>query len=63
MSVLFFFLMAVAMLLTLGVLFAGVLTMGKTGPENRDRSNKLMRWRIYLQGLAILLFALAMVVR
>ncbi len=63
MSVLFVILMVVAMLLTLGVLFAGLLTMGRSGTEKRERSNQLMRWRILLQGLAIILFALAMLVR
>jgi len=63
MSVIFIILMVVAMLLTLGVLFAGLLTTGRSGIEKRERSNQLMRWRILLQGLAIILFALAMLVR
>ena len=63
MNVLIVILLVLAMLLTLGVLFAGVLTMGRPGMAGRLHSNKLMRWRIYLQGLAIALFALAMLMR
>jgi len=52
-----FVLVALAMLATLCVLFAGVLgvTRGKSDPR---RSNKLMQWRILLQGISIALFAL-----
>ena len=45
------------MLGTLGTLFAGMLGLAR-GDENPARSNTLMRWRVTLQGAAILLFAL-----
>lgn len=48
-------LVAIAMLGTLGVLFAGMLGMARGSPE---RSNALMRWRVLLQGAALALFAL-----
>ncbi len=48
-------LVAIAMLATLGVLFAGMLGMARGSPE---RSNALMRWRVLLQGAALALFAL-----
>jgi len=48
-------LVALAMLGTLGVLFAGVLGISQGDPR---RSNRLMRWRIILQGVALLLFML-----
>jgi hypothetical protein len=51
-------LVVVAMLATLGVLAAGVISMVR-GDDPR-RSNKLMRSRVLLQGLALLLFALFM---
>jgi hypothetical protein len=54
-------LLILAMLATLGVLFFGIFTMARGGEFNRRNSNKLMRARIVLQGLALLLFAIIMV--
>jgi hypothetical protein len=50
-------LVALAMLATLGILFAGMIGLvnGKPDPA---RSNRLMRWRIIMQGVALLLFVL-----
>ena len=48
-----------AMLGTLGVLFAGMIGMVR-GDDNPGRSNALMRWRLVLQGAALLLFALVL---
>ena len=53
-------LVIIAMLLTLGVLFAGLITMAIGGEFNRKYGNKLMRYRVICQGIAIALFALAM---
>lgn len=50
-------LVGLAMLGTLGVLFAGMLGMAR-GTGDPGRSNRLMRWRIVLQAAALLLFAL-----
>ena len=44
------------MLATLGVLLAGILGMAG-GSGNSGRSNRLMRWRIGLQFVALALFA------
>ncbi len=52
-------LIALLMLGTLGVLFAGLLGLVRGG-GNPARSNRLMRWRVILQGAALLLFALLM---
>jgi hypothetical protein len=49
-------LLALAMLGTLGVLFAGMVGLVKG--EGGQRSNTLMRWRVMLQGLAIALFVI-----
>ena len=46
-----------AMLATLGTLFAGMVGMVR-GAGNPERSNVLMRWRVLLQGLTLLLFLL-----
>jgi hypothetical protein len=52
-------LIALLMLATLGVLIAGMVGLVRGGGDPR-RSNKLMQWRVILQGAAILLFALLM---
>ncbi len=46
-----------AMLATLGVLIAGMVGMVRGGNDPM-RSNVLMRWRVVLQGVALLLFVL-----
>jgi len=51
-------LMAIAMLGVLGALALGVISMAR-GDDPR-RSNKLMRYRVVLQGAALLLFAIFM---
>jgi hypothetical protein len=50
-------LVGLCMLATLGVLFAGMLGMVGTS-DSGGRSNKLMRWRVMLQGVTLGLFAL-----
>ena len=52
--------MIVAMLMTLGVLFTGLFSMARGGEFNRRYGNKLMRWRVICQAIAIGLFAIAM---
>ena len=52
-------LIALLMFGTLGVLFAGLFGLVRGG-GNPTRSNTLMRWRVILQGAALLLFALLM---
>jgi Hypoxia induced protein conserved region len=47
------------MFATLGVLFAGLFGLVRGGGDPA-RSNQLMRWRVILQGAALLLFALLM---
>ncbi len=55
-------LLALALLAVLGVLFAGLFSMARGGDFNRKHGNRLMRWRVALQGLAVVLFALAMLI-
>lgn len=59
MSYLFFILMLVAMGSVLASLFIGLFFMTRGGDENRQKSNKWMQARVTLQGIAILMFALA----
>ncbi|HET6236730.1 MAG TPA: twin transmembrane helix small protein [Acetobacteraceae bacterium] len=44
---------------TLGVLFAGLIGLARGSPD-AARSNRLMRWRVILQGSAILLLLILM---
>ncbi|MBM3571463.1 MAG: twin transmembrane helix small protein [Alphaproteobacteria bacterium] len=54
------FLLIVAMLLTLGTLFGGLFSMARGGEFNQRWGNKLMQIRVVMQGIAIVLFALVM---
>ena len=49
----------VLMLATLGVLVAGMVGLVRGGGDPA-RSNRLMRWRVILQGAALLLLAVLM---
>jgi hypothetical protein len=51
-------LIGILMLATLGVLVAGMIGLVREGDPRR--SNKLMQWRVLLQGAAILLFVILM---
>ena len=51
-------LLGVAMCLTVAVLFAGVIVFAFAPNLNARYGNKLMRWRVILQGVALLLFGL-----
>ncbi len=51
-------LLGIAMFLTLAVLFAGVIAFAFSPGLNAKYGNKLMRWRVILQGVALLLFGL-----
>jgi hypothetical protein len=51
----------IVMLAVLGVLGAGMLGVVRGGDARR--SNALMRWRVLLQGLAILIFVLLLATR
>jgi hypothetical protein len=50
---------ALLMLATVGVLFAGIIGVARGGGDP-VRSNRLMRWRVILQAAALLVFALMM---
>ena len=54
-------LIGIALLAVVGVLFAGLIGLARGGSDasgNPARSNMLMRWRVVLQGIALVLFAL-----
>ena len=39
-----------------GILFWGVITMGRGGAYNKSQSNKIMRYRIIAQAVVLLVF-------
>lgn len=59
-QILMFLLLAV-MVAILGVLGAGMVGVARGG--NPQRSNRLMQWRVILQGVALVIFVLLMASR
>jgi hypothetical protein len=55
------FLLLAVMVAILGVLGAGMVGVARGGSP--ARSNKLMQWRVILQGVALLIFVLLMASR
>jgi hypothetical protein len=53
-----FIIAAIACLVVLVILMLGIGSFGKGGEGAAKRSNKLMRYRIYAQGLAVALIVL-----
>jgi hypothetical protein len=62
MKTFFFVLVLIAMFITLGVLATGIIAMTKGGEFNAKYGNKLMRARVIAQGVAIALFAIAVMI-
>lgn len=58
-----FILVALAVLIVLAILMFGVGTFGKGGEFNRKHANKIMRWRIGAQAVAIALILLFVFLR
>ncbi|KQI70313.1 Hypoxia induced protein conserved region [Loktanella sp. DSM 29012] len=58
-----FLLAALACLIVLGILILGVGSFGKGGEFNRRNANKIMRWRIGAQFVAVLLILLFVFLR
>ena len=56
-------LVAVAVLLVLGILLLGIGSFGKGGDFYRKNANKIMRWRIGAQFVAVILIVLFVYLR
>lgn len=54
----FTILTGIALLATFGVLVAGMIGLARGGDPMR--SNRLMRWRVIMQGVTIILFIILM---
>lgn len=52
----------IACLAVLGVLFLGLFSMARGGDFNRKYGNALMRWRVVLQGLALVILIIAVLI-
>lgn len=59
----FSILMGLAMLATLAVLTMGIFSMARGGAFAKKYGNKFMWARVYLQGAALVFFALALMSR
>ncbi len=60
MNVFVIILMACSLLLVLGTLFGGLVSMARGGPGAPQRSNKLMRYRVLFQFVAVVIFMIAL---
>ncbi len=58
-----FLLVALAVFIVLGILMFGIGTFGKGGDFNKKHANKIMRWRIGAQAVAIALILLFVFLR
>lgn len=58
-----FLLVALAVFIVLGILMFGIGTFGKGGEFNKKHANKIMRWRIGAQAVAIALILLFVFLR
>lgn len=58
-----FLIMALAVLLVLGILLVGIGSFAKGGEFNRKHANRIMRYRIYAQFVAVALIVLFVYVR
>ena len=55
-----YILLMLSMMAVLGVLFWGILTMARGGEYNAKWSNKIMRYRVMLQGIALIIFVVVL---
>ena len=58
-----FIVVAIAVLIVLGILLTGIGGFAKGGDFNRKHANKIMRYRIYAQFVAVALILVFVLVR
>ncbi len=58
-----FIIVAIACLVVLGILMTGVGGFAKGGDFNKKHANRIMRWRIYAQFIAVVLILLFVLIR
>lgn len=52
-----FYVVAIACLIVLAILMVGIISFGKGGDFNRKHANRIMRWRLGAQFVAVILIA------
>ena len=52
----------ICLLIVFGILMWGVITMGIGGKYNSKWSNKIMRYRVFLQAIALLVFVVILAI-
>lgn len=58
-----FIIVAISVLVVLGILLTGIGGFARGGEFNRKHANRIMRWRIYAQFVAIVLIVLFVLIR
>ncbi|MEJ8562934.1 twin transmembrane helix small protein [Yoonia sp. GPGPB17] len=58
-----FWLMSLSVLIVLGILMWGMGSFGKGGEYNRKNANKIMRWRVGAQFVAVVLILIFVYLR
>ncbi|SFO82628.1 twin transmembrane helix small protein [Tranquillimonas alkanivorans] len=58
-----FIVVAIAVIVVFGILMVGIGGFAKGGEFNRKHANRLMRWRILAQALAVVLILLFVLFR
>ncbi|WP_413719100.1 twin transmembrane helix small protein [Silicimonas sp. MF1-12-2] len=58
-----FIIVAIAVLIVLGILLTGIGGFARGGDFNRKHANRIMRYRIYAQAVAIVLILIFVLVR
>ena len=58
-----FIVVAIAVLIVLGILLTGIGGFAKGGDFNRKHANRIMRYRIYAQLVAVILILLFVFIR
>ena len=53
-----FLLVVLAVLIVLGILMLGVVSFGRGGEFHKRNANRIMRWRIIMQAVAVALILL-----
>ena len=57
MTIFFNIMMVLALLAVLGALGGGLYSMARGGEYNKRNANRFMRWRVILQGVALVILA------
>lgn len=54
----FFIVITIAVFIVLGILLFGIGSFAKGGDFNRRNANRIMRWRIYAQAVAVVIIVI-----